>query len=107
MSAPWYAPELADARIEQGLTVAQLASRIHYSESIITHWENGTARPSVEALATWADALGFQVGLYLACPVGVAKTLPPSTEQLFQELISALAQLFDDDVEEALDQEAA
>lgn len=45
--------------------------------------------------------------VYLACPVGVAKTLPPSTEQLFQELIGALAQLFDDDVEEALDQEAA
>lgn len=97
--------ELTAARDEQDLTLDDVAQLTGYAASTISHWETGRATPSSDAFAAWASALGYQIGLYMAPEDDVAEPLPASTEQLFQELIGALASLFENDAAEL--QEAA
>ena len=124
--------QLAAERVRQGLTQPKLAKRIRYSTDSIKGWENGHKAPSFETMTLWAGALGYRIALV---PVGASLTddeltarlryldaerqrpaakehpaTPPlsaTTAELFQELIGALAQLFDDDAEAAPEQAVA
>lgn len=123
--------QLAAERVRQGLTQPKLAERIRYSTDSIKGWETGHKAPSFDSMTLWAGALGYRIALI---PVGASITddeltarlryldaerqrpaakehpatplLSATTTELFQELIGALAQLFDD-AEAAPEQEAA
>jgi transcriptional regulator with XRE-family HTH domain len=124
-----FVAELAAARRVQGLSLAQVAERAGVaSRSVVSHWETGRCEPSSHCLAAWAAALGPRL---VPAPAGAPATngelaaflydlieqkppkrpdIPPSPtviDELFQDLIGALAQLFDEDAEAAPKQEAA
>lgn len=97
MTAPsGFISELAAARREKGLSLAEVACRAGVGESTVSHWETGRATPYGESLTAWAAALGFEVGLYEPAP---PPDLSPETAELLQELIHTLAQLFKKDDE--------
>jgi transcriptional regulator with XRE-family HTH domain len=49
---------LRELRAAAGLTQQALADRLHVSNRLVSHVENGRNFPSVEVLAAWADACG-------------------------------------------------
>lgn len=49
---------IAAARIEAGMTQAELAAQLGVPQSQIAKWETGARRPKVENLARIAAALG-------------------------------------------------
>lgn len=125
----WFVTELAAARRAQGLTCAQVAERAGISgRSVVSHWETGRYEPSSHSLAAWAAALGRRLAFVSADAPATDSELaaflyelieqkppkqpdippgPTFIDELFQNLIGALAQLFDEDVEAAPEQKVA
>jgi ribosome-binding protein aMBF1 (putative translation factor) len=61
---------LIQARAQAGLSQAQLARRMHTSQSYVARLEGGTVRPSTLALARFAQATGTRLRIVLE-PAGV------------------------------------
>lgn len=55
--------QLRDERIRQRLTQAKVAQRAYVSAGAIGCYEAGHNNPSVNALMSWAAALGYQLTL--------------------------------------------
>lgn len=54
---------LVIARQSAGLTLADVAERADCLPNQLNNWENGRNTPGVDALARWADALGYEIAL--------------------------------------------
>lgn len=54
---------LVIARQAQGLTLADLAERMGCLPKQLSNWENAQNMPGVAWMATWADALGYELAL--------------------------------------------
>ena len=52
---------LTKARINQGLSQAQLATKLGVTAGAIAHWERGRRDPSYADLRNWGVALGMNV----------------------------------------------
>jgi transcriptional regulator with XRE-family HTH domain len=56
--------ELREARLVLGMSQADLADRLGYSEhGTIARWERGETSPRLASLLDWSQALGFQLKL--------------------------------------------
>ena len=55
--------ELIDARVSQGLSVAALAKKCGYAETLFWKWESGKVFPRLQSLTDWGSALGYEVKL--------------------------------------------
>lgn len=60
------ARELIAARARAGLTQAQLAERMHTTQSTIARLESGKSMPSLRTLARYAEATGNRALIRLA-----------------------------------------
>ena len=63
-------------RIENGLTQADLATRLAVSQNAISHYEKGTRHPPISRLAPIAKALGVPVSAL------VSEAAPEQKERL-------------------------
>lgn len=57
------AKQLAKERRAIGQSIHQLSERCGYSESFLSKVECGARHPSMAAMVTWAQSLGFDVVL--------------------------------------------
>ena len=57
---------LKEARLRAGITQAELARRVHRSQSQIARWERGDVKPSLETLRELIRACGLELGFELA-----------------------------------------
>lgn len=55
------AKNILDLRVSSGLTQAQLAEKLHYSDKAVSKWERGDSIPEISTLVGMADL--FQVSL--------------------------------------------
>ncbi len=55
------AKNILDLRLSSGLTQAQLAEKLHYSDKAVSKWERGDSIPEISTLVGMADL--FQVSL--------------------------------------------
>ena len=76
--APAAAPglRLRELRLQRGLTMAELASRIGVSQPAISQWETGREKPGRDSLARLAGALGVSTEELSTAPA----TASPGTE---------------------------
>lgn len=109
--------QLTIERKRRRLKQSSVAARAGCSDKSISSRELGDDRPSLDSVTTWAGALGYRLVLV---PIDEAPTSgelaaflyelierktpdtpapAPGLEHLFQELIGALASLFEDDEE--------
>jgi transcriptional regulator with XRE-family HTH domain len=72
---------IAQARLDAGLTVKQLAEKLGVDESTVRNWESGRRPPTLERLTKLADLLG----------VGVSYLLGEDVRIQFSEPVSAVA----------------
>lgn len=56
--------ELIRARLEQGLSMSEIARRIGTSPSVVHSWEHRIRVPSLVNYMAWAEALGYRVVLW-------------------------------------------
>ena len=56
---------LREARLRAGLTQADLATRVGTTQSAISRWEAGSARPPLEALRRLVRACGLELRVSL------------------------------------------
>ncbi len=57
---------LREARLRAGLTQAELARRVHRSQSQIARWERGDVKPSLETLRGLIRACGLELWFRMA-----------------------------------------
>ncbi len=53
---------IKELREDNELTQEQLAEALGVDNTLVSHWETGLARPTVEMLGPLADAFGVSVG---------------------------------------------
>jgi transcriptional regulator with XRE-family HTH domain len=68
--------DLREFREKNRLTIKHVAARAGYHWNQITVWENGKAVPTLQAVADWALALGFDV--VLRARPGAVKAFDPT-----------------------------
>ncbi len=61
------AGSITKARIKKGISQADLARRIGVTHGVVSRWEAGTRRPSIDNLVVLAAALGTTFGTLTAC----------------------------------------
>jgi transcriptional regulator with XRE-family HTH domain len=86
---------LREARLRAGLTQAELAARIGTTQSAISRWEGGGARPPLDTLRRLVDACGLELRLELVEPnpgeAGqIERNLSLSPEERLDQLLRAL-----------------
>jgi Zn-dependent peptidase ImmA (M78 family)/DNA-binding XRE family transcriptional regulator len=64
-TATWIARRLRDAREARGWTQAELASRLHKTQTAISYWEAGKRSPALDDLIEIAFVLGQEVSYFL------------------------------------------
>lgn len=64
---------IRSARLEGGLTQAELAHRIGVTQSVVARWERGAVEPRISTLERIADALDAHLTVDLAPPVSPAE----------------------------------
>lgn len=87
---------LADLRQRRGVTQAELARRMGKSVSYVSYLERGgRSNPTLEALESWATALGVSVQYVIT---GADVQLPDDEESraLMADLVQALPKLADE-----------
>lgn len=52
---------IIEARVHRGISQAQLAGKLHTTQSVISRLESGNSTPSVRLLKRLADALNLQL----------------------------------------------
>ena len=87
---------LREARLRSGLTQAELAARTGTTQSVISRWEIGRARPSLEVLRRLVRACGLElsVGLEEGDPGGsslIERNLALSPVERLDQLVRTLA----------------
>ena len=91
------ADNLTSLRQSFGMTQAQLAEKIHYSDKAISKWERAESVPDVAILKQLADLFGVSVD-WLIAPHGGDVPVPEGTSrrhnQLLISLLSAVGVLF-------------
>jgi transcriptional regulator with XRE-family HTH domain len=55
--------KLMQARVQQGISLSEMARRIGITRQSLTAWETGKAWPTLENLFRWAKLLGFWIVL--------------------------------------------
>lgn len=63
MSAHPIITQLHDTRKERGLSRNAISARIGWALYSVLQWEHGRRSPRLEAVADYADALGYQITL--------------------------------------------
>jgi len=65
---------IREARAYVGLTQAQLAERLHTTQSSVSNWERGLDTPRVDTLGRILQACGFEADLVLRGHDGVDRS---------------------------------
>ena len=82
------ANNLAKYRKAKGLTQAELAEKLNYSDKSISKWERGEGFPDIFTLKELADFFGIKVDdFYIDKPV-VVKTRRPIKKEIFIPLLA-------------------
>lgn len=55
--------ELYHLRIDNGLSLSEVARRAKCERRTLQRWERGTAEPSFSSLQRWVDALNYELNL--------------------------------------------
>jgi transcriptional regulator with XRE-family HTH domain len=100
----WVSRCMNAARISQGLSQSQVASRVGTSRIAVSRWEAGSQLPSFGPLMRWSSALGLMQdsGRSIAVPVDVTPQLLPYLKQDPNLLHSLTPEQFEDFIAERL-----
>ena len=72
---------LIEARTNAGLTQAQLAERMHTTQSVVARLESGRAHPSTRTLENFAQAAGVRLKISFEPMEGPKSSEPASVSQ--------------------------
>lgn len=88
------ANNIATYRKAKGLTQAELAEKLNYSDKSISKWERGEGFPDIFTLKELADFFGIKVGdFFLEKPVAIKKRAPVKREVIIPLLSIGIAWL--------------
>ena len=88
------ANNIATYRKAKGLTQAELAEQLNYSDKSISKWERGEGFPDIFTLKELADFFGIKVGdFFLEKPVAIKKRRPIKREVIIPLLSIGIAWL--------------
>lgn len=85
------AKNISDFRKKSGLTQAQLAEKINYSDKSVSKWERAEALPDLYVLELIADALGAEAPNFLCEQSGKSGRLSSMGNKRQRILITALS----------------
>ena len=87
------ASNLAEFRRNAGLTQAELAEKINYSDKSISKWERGEALPDLKVLAQLAELYGVTINDFVTKDAGKQKAEPevPKSETRYRIGVELLA----------------
>ncbi len=68
------AGSITEARTREGISQAEVSRRIGVTHGVVSRWEAGTRRPSIDNLVAVAAALGTTFGALTACLDGEGVT---------------------------------
>lgn len=85
-----------ELRYEKGLTQAQLAERLNYTQGNISGWENGTVEPKATALISIANFFGITTDYLIGRTddFGTPTAAPMSNDSNLTEKEKALLKAF-------------
>lgn len=94
MDVPPIGEKLRDARLDQELSLRDLAERAEVSPSLLSKIENGKTNPSVRTLHSIADALGLPINHFFPDETDPDSPPPqPSAEEPVADIDEALIQM--------------